>query len=120
MRCHESCRQQHRATRVIERGQVLAKPGTITPHTKFEAEVYFLSKDEGGRPTPFVTGYCPQFYFRTTDVTGSIELPADIEQAVPGDNIQMSVTLIHPIAMDAGVRFAIREAGKTVGVGVES
>ncbi|MEI9535476.1 EF-Tu/IF-2/RF-3 family GTPase, partial [Moellerella wisconsensis] len=102
----------------IERGQVLAKPGSITPHTTFESEVYILSKDEGGRHTPFFKGYRPQFYFRTTDVTGTIELPEGVEMVMPGDNIQMIVTLIHPIAMDAGLRFAIREGGRTVGAGV--
>jgi elongation factor Tu len=102
----------------VERGQVLAKPATITPHTKFTAEVYVLSKDEGGRHTPFFNGYRPQFYFRTTDVTGSIELPAGTEMVMPGDNIQMTVSLIQPIAMEEGLRFAIREGGKTVGAGV--
>jgi elongation factor Tu len=102
----------------VERGQVLAKPGSITPHTKFEAEVYVLSKEEGGRHTPFFNGYRPQFYFRTTDVTGSVELPAGTEMVMPGDNIKMVVTLIAPIAMDQGLRFAIREGGKTVGAGV--
>lgn len=102
----------------VERGQVLAKPGTIKPHTKFEAEVYVLSKDEGGRHTPFFNGYRPQFYFRTTDVTGSCDLPEGIEMVMPGDNVQMSVTLICPIAMDEGLRFAIREGGRTVGAGV--
>jgi len=102
----------------VERGQVLAKPGTITPHTKFEAEVYVLSKEEGGRHTPFFKGYRPQFYFRTTDVTGAVELPADVEMVMPGDKINMKVTLIVPIAMEEGVRFAIREGGRTVGAGV--
>jgi elongation factor Tu len=102
----------------VERGQVLAKPGSITPHTKFEAEVYILSKEEGGRHTPFFNGYRPQFYFRTTDVTGSVELPSGTEMVMPGDNIKMVVTLIAPIAMDQGLRFAIREGGKTVGAGV--
>ena len=102
----------------VERGQVLAKPGTITPHKKFEAEVYVLSKEEGGRHTPFFKGYRPQFYFRTTDVTGAVELPADVEMVMPGDNIKMTVTLISPIAMEEGVRFAIREGGRTVGAGV--
>ncbi|MBY7890099.1 elongation factor Tu [Vibrio fluvialis] len=102
----------------VERGQVLAKPGSITPHTKFESEVYVLSKDEGGRHTPFFKGYRPQFYFRTTDVTGNIELPAGVEMVMPGDNIQMIVELIAPIAMDEGLRFAIREGGRTVGAGV--
>ena len=102
----------------IERGQVLAKPGSVTPHTNFEAEVYVLSKDEGGRHTPFFKGYRPQFYFRTTDVTGACELPEGVEMVMPGDNIQMNVTLIHPIAMEDGLRFAIREGGRTVGAGV--
>ncbi|PCH56314.1 MAG: elongation factor Tu [Legionellales bacterium] len=102
----------------VERGQVLAKPGSITPHTKFEAEVYILSKDEGGRHTPFFKGYRPQFYFRTTDVTGAVELPEGVEMVMPGDNIKMVVTLICPIAMEDGVRFAIREGGRTVGAGV--
>ena len=102
----------------VERGQVLAHPGTITPHTKFEAEVYVLSKDEGGRHTPFFKGYRPQFYFRTTDVTGAVELPEGVEMVMPGDNIQMVVTLIAPIAMEEGLRFAIREGGRTVGAGV--
>jgi elongation factor Tu len=102
----------------VERGQVLAKPGSITPHTKFEAEVYVLSKEEGGRHTPFFNGYRPQFYFRTTDVTGSVVLPEGTEMVMPGDNIKMVVTLIAPIAMDQGLRFAIREGGKTVGAGV--
>jgi elongation factor Tu len=104
----------------VERGQVLAKPGSITPHTKFEAEVYVLSKEEGGRHTPFFKGYRPQFYFRTTDVTGSVELPADVEMVMPGDNVNMNVTLIAPIAMEEGLRFAIREGGRTVGAGVVS
>jgi elongation factor Tu len=102
----------------VERGQVLAKPGTITPHTKFEAEVYVLSKDEGGRHTPFFKGYRPQFYFRTTDVTGACELPEGVEMVMPGDNVKMKVELIAPIAMDEGLRFAIREGGRTVGAGV--
>jgi elongation factor Tu len=102
----------------IERGQVLAKPGSITPHTKFKAEVYVLGKDEGGRHTPFFDGYKPQFYFRTTDVTGTINLPGDVEMVMPGDNIEMDAELISPIAMDEGLRFAIREGGKTVGAGV--
>ena len=102
----------------VERGQVLAKPGSITPHTKFECEVYVLSKDEGGRHTPFFKGYKPQFYFRTTDVTGDIELPAGVEMVMPGDNIQMTVDLQVPIAMTEGLRFAIREGGRTVGSGV--
>ncbi len=102
----------------VERGQVLAKPGTIKPHTTFDAEVYVLSKDEGGRHTPFFKGYRPQFYFRTTDVTGACELPEGVEMVMPGDNIQMKVTLIAPIAMEDGLRFAIREGGRTVGAGV--
>jgi elongation factor Tu len=102
----------------VERGQVLAKPGTITPHTHFEAEVYVLSKEEGGRHTPFFKGYRPQFYFRTTDVTGSVELPEGVEMVMPGDNVQMKVDLIAPIAMEEGLRFAIREGGRTVGAGV--
>jgi elongation factor Tu len=102
----------------VERGQVLAKKGTITPHTKFEAEVYILSKDEGGRHTPFFKGYRPQFYFRTTDVTGEVVLPEGVEMVMPGDNIKMVVTLIAPIAMEEGLRFAIREGGRTVGAGV--
>jgi elongation factor Tu len=104
----------------VERGQVLAKPGSITPHTKFECEVYILSKDEGGRHTPFFNGYRPQFYFRTTDVTGACELPSGIEMVMPGDNVKMEVTLIAPIAMEDGLRFAIREGGRTVGAGVVS
>ncbi len=102
----------------VERGQVLAVPGSITPHTQFEAEVYVLSKDEGGRHTPFFKGYRPQFYFRTTDVTGTVELPTDVEMVMPGDNVKMNVSLISPIAMDEGLRFAIREGGRTVGAGV--
>jgi elongation factor Tu len=102
----------------VERGQVLCKPGSIKPHTKFEAEVYVLGKEEGGRHTPFFKGYRPQFYFRTTDVTGTIELPEGVEMVMPGDNVNMVVTLIHPIAMDDGLRFAIREGGRTVGAGV--
>ena len=102
----------------VERGQVLAKPGSITPHTKFECEVYMLSKEEGGRHTPFFNGYRPQFYFRTTDVTGSVDLPAGTEMVMPGDNVTMMVSLIAPIAMEEGLRFAIREGGKTVGAGV--
>jgi elongation factor Tu len=102
----------------VERGQVLAKPGSITPHTKFTAEIYVLSKEEGGRHTPFFNGYRPQFYFRTTDVTGSIELPAGTEMVMPGDNISITVALIQPIAMEEGLRFAIREGGRTVGAGV--
>jgi len=102
----------------VERGQVLAKPGTIKPHTKFEAEVYVLSKDEGGRHTPFFANYRPQFYFRTTDVTGAVTLPEGVEMVMPGDNVQMTVSLISPIAMEEGLRFAIREGGRTVGAGV--
>jgi elongation factor Tu len=102
----------------VERGQVLAKPGSITPHTKFECEVYVLSKDEGGRHTPFFNNYRPQFYFRTTDVTGSVELPGGTEMVMPGDNVKMTVKLIAPIAMEQGLRFAIREGGRTVGAGV--
>lgn len=102
----------------VQRGQVLAKPGTITPHTKFTAEVYVLSKEEGGRHTPFFKGYRPQFYFRTTDVTGAIELPEGVEMVMPGDNIKMTVELIAPIAMEKGLRFAVREGGRTVGAGV--
>jgi elongation factor Tu len=104
----------------VERGQVLAKPGSIPPHTKFECEVYVLSKEEGGRHTPFFNGYRPQFYFRTTDVTGSLDLPTGTEMVMPGDNIKMTVTLIAPIAMEEGLRFAIREGGRTVGAGVVS
>jgi elongation factor Tu len=102
----------------VERGQVLAKPGSINPHTQFEAEVYVLTKEEGGRHTPFFKGYRPQFYFRTTDVTGACELPEGVEMVMPGDNIKMVVTLINPIAMEEGLRFAIREGGRTVGAGV--
>jgi elongation factor Tu len=102
----------------VERGQVLAIPGSVTPHTKFEAEVYVLSKDEGGRHTPFFKGYRPQFYFRTTDVTGAVELPEGVEMVMPGDNINIVATLIAPIAMEEGLRFAIREGGRTVGAGV--
>jgi elongation factor Tu len=102
----------------VERGQVLAKPNSVTPHTKFQSEVYVLSKEEGGRHTPFFKGYRPQFYFRTTDVTGAVELPEGVEMVMPGDNVQMVVTLIHPIAMEEGLRFAIREGGRTVGAGV--
>ncbi len=102
----------------IERGQVLAKPGSITPHTKFKAEVYVLTKEEGGRHTPFFKGYRPQFYFRTTDVTGTIQLPANVEMVMPGDNIGMEVELMTPIAMEKELRFAIREGGRTVGAGV--
>jgi elongation factor Tu len=102
----------------VERGQVLAKPGSITPHTNFEAEVYVLSKEEGGRHTPFFKGYRPQFYFRTTDVTGACQLPEGVEMVMPGDNVKMVVELIAPIAMTEGLRFAIREGGRTVGAGV--
>jgi elongation factor Tu len=102
----------------VERGQVLAKPGSITPHTHFEAEVYVLSKDEGGRHTPFFNGYRPQFYFRTTDITGACDLPEGVEMVMPGDNVKMTVKLIAPIAMEDGLRFAIREGGRTVGAGV--
>jgi elongation factor Tu len=102
----------------VERGQVLAKPGTITPHMKFEAEVYVLSKEEGGRHTPFFKGYRPQFYFRTTDVTGEVQLPEGVEMVMPGDNIKMVISLIAPVAMEEGLRFAIREGGRTVGAGV--
>ena len=102
----------------VERGQVLAHPGSITPHTKFECECYVLTKDEGGRHTPFFSNYRPQFYFRTTDVTGTVELPEGTEMVMPGDNISMVVNLIAPIAMDEGLRFAIREGGRTVGAGV--
>ena len=102
----------------VERGQVLAKPGSITPHTKFKAEAYILTKEEGGRHTPFFSNYRPQFYFRTTDVTGTIKLPEGTEMVMPGDNITMEIDLITPIAMDEGLRFAIREGGKTVGAGV--
>jgi elongation factor Tu len=102
----------------VERGQVLAKPGSITPHTRFKAEAYILTKDEGGRHTPFFSNYRPQFYFRTTDITGTVELPEGTEMVMPGDNITMTVNLIAPIAMDDGLRFAIREGGRTVGAGV--
>jgi elongation factor Tu len=102
----------------VERGQVLAKPGSITPHTKFQAEAYILTKEEGGRHTPFFSNYRPQFYFRTTDVTGQVELPSGTEMVMPGDNVSVVVTLIAPIAMDEGLRFAIREGGRTVGAGV--
>jgi elongation factor Tu len=119
-RAGENCGVLLRGTKRddVQRGQVLAKPGSITPHTEFTAEVYVLGKDEGGRHTPFFKGYRPQFYFRTTDVTGACELPEGVEMVMPGDNIQMTVTLIHPIAMDEGLRFAIREGGRTVGAGV--
>jgi elongation factor Tu len=102
----------------VERGQVLAKPGSITPHTRFKAETYVLTKEEGGRHTPFFTNYRPQFYFRTTDVTGTVKLPEGTEMVMPGDNVTMDVELIAPIAMDEGLRFAIREGGRTVGAGV--
>jgi elongation factor Tu len=102
----------------IERGMVLAKQGSITPHTQFSAEVYVLTKEEGGRHTPFFKGYRPQFYFRTTDVTGAVEMPAGVEMVMPGDNISVTVELITPIAMEEGLRFAIREGGRTVGAGV--
>ncbi|ERK66153.1 putative translation elongation factor Tu, partial [Leptotrichia sp. oral taxon 215 str. W9775] len=102
----------------VERGQVLAKPGSVSPHTSFKSEVYVLTKDEGGRHTPFFTGYKPQFYFRTTDITGEVNLPEGVEMVMPGDNIEMSVELIHPIAMEEGLRFAIREGGRTVASGV--
>ncbi|MBX6772876.1 MAG: elongation factor Tu, partial [Chloroflexi bacterium] len=102
----------------VERGQVLAKPGSITPHQKFAATVYVLSKEEGGRHTPFFSGYRPQFYFRTTDVTGTIQLPSGVEMVMPGDNVSLTVELIVPVAMEEGLRFAIREGGRTVGAGV--
>ncbi len=102
----------------IQRGMVLAKPGSVLPHTKFDAEVYVLTKDEGGRHTPFFKGYRPQFYFRTTDVTGSVELPEGVEMVMPGDNTKMDIALITPIGMEEGLRFAIREGGRTVGAGV--
>jgi elongation factor Tu len=102
----------------VERGQVVARPGSIMPHTRFAAEVYVLKKEEGGRHTPFFTGYRPQFYFRTTDITGDIKLPDGVEMVMPGDYITMEVSLIHPIAMEEGLRFAIREGGRTVGAGV--
>ncbi|MFA7682268.1 MAG: elongation factor Tu, partial [Candidatus Peribacteraceae bacterium] len=101
-----------------ERGQVIAKPGSITPHTKFESEVVILTKDEGGRHTPFFKGYKPQFYIRTTDVTGTVELPENVEMVMPGDNVKFTVTLGSPIALDTGTRFAVREGGRTVGAGV--
>ena len=104
----------------IERGQVIAKPGTVKPHTAFEGQVYILTKEEGGRHTPFFNNYRPQFYFRTTDVTGSIKLPEGVEMVMPGDNVKMDVELITPIAMEEGLRFAIREGGRTVGSGVVS
>ena len=119
-RAGENCGVLLRGTKRedVQRGQVLAKPGSIKPHTKFDAEVYVLSKEEGGRHTPFLNGYRPQFYFRTTDVTGAIQLPEGTEMVMPGDNVEMNVELIHPIAMDQGLRFAIREGGRTVGAGV--
>ena len=119
-RAGENCGVLLRGTKreEVQRGQVLAKPGSIKPHTKFDAEVYVLSKEEGGRHTPFLNGYRPQFYFRTTDVTGAITLPEGTEMVMPGDNVEMAVELIHPIAMDQGLRFAIREGGRTVGAGV--
>ena len=119
-RAGENCGVLLRGTKreEVQRGQVFAKPGSITPHTKFDAEVYVLSKEEGGRHTPFLNGYRPQFYFRTTDVTGAITLQEGTEMVMPGDNVEMSVELIHPIAMDKGLRFAIREGGRTVGAGV--
>ncbi|WP_153569206.1 elongation factor Tu, partial [Acinetobacter haemolyticus] len=119
-RAGENCGVLLRGTKRedVQRGQVLAKPGSIKPHTKFDAEVYVLSKEEGGRHTPFLNGYRPQFYFRTTDVTGAIKLQDGVEMVMPGDNVEMSVELIHPIAMDPGLRFAIREGGRTVGAGV--
>jgi elongation factor Tu len=119
-RAGENCGVLLRGTKRedVERGQVLAAPGSINPHTTFESEIYVLSKEEGGRHTPFFKGYRPQFYFRTTDVTGTIELPEGVEMVMPGDNVQMTVTLINPIAMDEGLRFAIREGGRTVGAGV--
>ena len=119
-RAGENCGVLLRGTKRedVQRGQVLAKPGAIKPHTKFDAEVYVLSKEEGGRHTPFLNGYRPQFYFRTTDVTGAIQLKEGVEMVMPGDNVEMSVELIHPIAMDPGLRFAIREGGRTVGAGV--
>ncbi|MYG03593.1 MAG: elongation factor Tu, partial [Acidobacteriia bacterium] len=104
----------------VERGQVLAKPGSITPHTKFKGQVYVLKKDEGGRHTPFFNGYRPQFYFRTTDVTGVANLPAGTEMVMPGDNVELEVELIVPIAMEQGLRFAIREGGRTIGAGTVS
>ena len=104
----------------VERGQVLAKPGSVTPHTNFEAQVYILSKEEGGRHTPFFNGYRPQFYFRTTDVTGTANLPTGVEMVMPGDNVEMNIELIAPIAMEKGLRFAIREGGRTVGAGTVS
>jgi elongation factor Tu len=119
-RAGENCGVLLRGTKRedVQRGQVLAKPGTIKPHTQFESEIYVLSKEEGGRHTPFFKGYRPQFYFRTTDVTGAIELAEGVEMVMPGDNINVNVTLIAPIAMEEGLRFAIREGGRTVGAGV--
>ena len=119
-RAGENCGILLRGTKreEVQRGQVLAKPGSVKPHTKFQSEIYVLSKDEGGRHTPFFKGYRPQFYFRTTDVTGACELPEGTEMVMPGDNVQMTVELIHPIAMEDGLRFAIREGGRTVGAGV--
>ena len=119
-RAGENCGVLLRGTKreEVQRGQVLCKPGSISPHTKFEAEVYVLGKDEGGRHTPFFKGYRPQFYFRTTDVTGDVQLPEGVEMVMPGDNVQLTAELIHPIAMDEGLRFAIREGGRTVGAGV--
>jgi len=119
-RAGENCGVLLRGTKreEVQRGQVLCKPGSITPHTKFSGEIYVLKKEEGGRHTPFFKGYRPQFFFRTTDVTGACELPEGVEMVMPGDNVQMEVTLIHPIAMDEGLRFAIREGGRTVGAGV--
>lgn len=121
-RAGENCGILLRGTKreEVQRGQVLAQPGSVKPHTKFEAEVYVLSKDEGGRHTPFFKGYRPQFYFRTTDVTGAVELPSGTEMVMPRDNVKMTVELIHPIAMEDGLRFAIREGGRTVGAGVVS
>ena len=121
-RAGENCGILLRGTKreEVQRGQVLAQPGSVKPHTKLEAEVYVLSKDEGGRHTPFFKGYRPQFYFRTTDVTGAVELPSGTEMVMPGDNVKMTVELIHPIAMEDGLRFAIREGGRTVGAGVVS
>ena len=114
MKCSASCWTR------VRQATTLAKPGSIKPHTKFDAEVYVLSKDEGGRHTPFFKGYRPQFYFRTTDITGACELPEGVEMVMPGDNVKMVVTLINPVAMDEGLRFAIREGGRTVGAGVVS
>jgi elongation factor Tu len=121
-RAGENCGVLLRGTKrdEVQRGQVLAKPGSINPHTKFESEVYVLTKDEGGRHTPFFKGYRPQFYFRTTDITGAVELPEGVEMVMPGDNLKFVVELINPIAMDEGLRFAIREGGRTVGAGVVS